>query len=47
MNYFVVATGSLYLCASVYSIYQGHYGWSVVWASYGVSALVLSVLEGR
>jgi hypothetical protein len=47
MNYFVIATGSLYLCAAVYSVYQRHYGWAMVWGCYGISALVLSTMEGR
>jgi hypothetical protein len=47
MNYFVICTGTLYLCAAGYSVYQGHYHWSIVWACYGISALVLSTLEGR
>lgn len=48
MNYFVVVNGVLYLVAGLYSLYQGqgHAAWAVVWFSYGVSALVLSMLEG-
>lgn len=46
MNYFVVCTGTLYLFSAGYSAFQGHWQWSLVWLCYGISALVLSVLEG-
>jgi hypothetical protein len=46
MNYFVLVNGVLYLVASIHSIWMGHALWAVVWASYGVSALVLAALEG-
>jgi hypothetical protein len=47
MNYFVFVNGCTYLAAGGYSLWQGHAAWAVVWVSYGISAMVLSVLEGR
>jgi len=46
MNYFVLVNGVLYLVAAGYSGWQQHWAWVIVWASYGVSALVLAFLEG-
>lgn len=47
MNYFVLVNGFLYMCAAGYSAWAGHgMGWSVVWLSYGISAMVLAFLEG-
>lgn len=47
MNYFVLITGTAYLCASLYSMYRGNYSWSIVWLCYGTSALVLANMEGK
>lgn len=47
MNYFVFVNGLVYIGATIFSVYKGHYLWSIVWLGYAVSALVMCTMEGR